>query len=186
MNEKSQKQENSKWERKRERAMRPYTKEKFLFVAQGYLERFPSSVARFETVMERKFMRKKQPVEHGWIIEARDKALKDGFLNDELYGTSVRDSLDRKGLPIVQIKQKLTIKQLDREYISSLMSEIEDDSDAQKKRIMIYCKRKRLGPFLTRELEHDKHYARLRRAGFNHDVVEWVMQQNKDEVDIDL
>ncbi len=174
MNEKSQKQD--KWEKKRERAMRPYTKEKFLFVAQGYLERFPASVARFESVMERKFMRKRQPVERDWIVEARDWALKNGYLNDELYGTSVRDSLDRKGLPIVQIKQKLMVKQLNRDHISELVSEIDNDTDAQKERIQIYCKRKRLGSHILRDLDHDKHYARLRRAGFNHDVVEWVMQ----------
>lgn len=181
MENKAQNKKMDKWERKRERQMRPYTKERFLFAAQSYLERFPSSIARFESVMERKFMRKKQPVERDWINEARDWAIKNGFLNDELYGQAVFDSLDRKGLPPIKIRQKLTVKQLDRSYISDLVSTIDIDLDAQKERIMTYAKRKRLGPFLTRELDEQKHYGRLRRAGFSHDAVTWVMEQAKEE-----
>lgn len=169
---------------KSNRRLRPYSSESFAFAARGYLERFPCTVARFDQVLRRKFMTKKQPVEEQWIKDAIDFGLRNGFLNDDLYAQGVFNSLSRKGLPPIQIRQKMQTKQIDKTRIDELVATIPQDKDAQKDVLLTFARRKRLGLFRAPTIaEKDwdkKDYDKLRRAGFSHDVVYWFLNEYRD------
>ncbi len=167
------------------KTVRPYTAESFAFAAKGYLERFPATIARFDMVLRRKFMNKRQVVEEQWIADAIEFGVRNGFLNDDLYAQGVFNSLHRKGLPPIQIRQKMMVKQIDRERIDALLASVPQDKDAQKGVIVTFARRKRVGQFRAPTLaEKDwdkKDYDKLRRAGFAHDVVSWFLHDYTDE-----
>lgn len=170
---------------KSNRRLRPYTQESFAFAARGYLERFPCTVARFDMALRRKFMNKRQDVEEPWIKDAIDFGLRNGFLNDDLFAQGVFTSLMRKGLPPIQIRQKMLAKQIDKARIDALLASVPQDKDAQKESVVTFARRKRVGMFRAPTLaEKDwdkKDYDKLRRAGFAHDVVAWFLHEYHDE-----
>lgn len=155
---------------------RPYTPESFALAARGYLERFPCSDAKFKEVLRRKFLKRHQRPEKEWIEAAVKLGRKGGFLDDARYGQAVFEGLVRQGLPRVRIQQKLMLKQLDKNLISQLLSTLSQDIETRRGAVQIYAKRKRLGPFSKKPDERD--YARLRRAGFDHDVVHWLLHDH--------
>lgn len=152
---------------------RPYTPESFALAARGYLERFPCSEAKFEEVLRRKFMKRRQKPETAWIAAAIELGKRGGFIDDARFGQAVFEGFVRQGLPAMRIKMKLKQKQLSESQISELLSTLPRDTEARREAVQIYAKRKRLGPFAHKPDERD--YARLRRAGFDHDVVKWLL-----------
>jgi regulatory protein len=96
-----------------------------------------------------------------------------GFLNDALYAKALADSYRRKGLPQRTIAMKLKMKGVE----APDAPEGHDDLNAA----YIYAKRKRLGPFATRERDSQKDLAALARAGFSYDVCKQVIQTSVDE-----
>lgn len=158
---------------KSERPIRPYTPDSFARAATAYLERFPCSEAKLERVLTLKFIKRGQPIEKEWISNAVAEARRIGFIDDARYGQAIFDGYVRQGLPSIRIRQKLQLKQLSEAQISELMATLPNDTETKRAAVAVYARRKRLGRFNPRHPE-PKDYARLRRAGFAHDVVEWV------------
>lgn len=158
---------------------RPYTPDSFARAATAYLERFPCSETRLERVLTLKFIKRNQPIEKEWIKRAVDEARRVGFIDDVRFGQALLESYVRQGLPPIRIRQKLQMKQLSDAQISDLISTIPGDTDARRAAVERYAQRKHLGRFNPRHPD-PKDYARLRRAGFGHDVVEWVCHDSVD------
>lgn len=147
-----------------------------------YLQRHPTSVSHYISVMERKMKRslKAHPDQdiEPFLAFLKDKLVAEftraGFLNDELYASALAGSLRRKGLPQRTIAMKLKLKGVE----APEAPEGHDDLNAA----LIYAKRKRLGPFATRERDPMKDLAALARAGFSYDVCKQVMTINTDDM----
>jgi len=146
-----------------------------------YLQRHPTSVANFLTVMDRKMARslKSHPDQE---VESFRKYLREvlvpdftraGFLNDEVYAKALTGSLQRRGLPKRAIAMKLKMKGLEAPAATD-----EDPSDLET--AVIFARRKKLGPFATKERDPQKDLAALARAGFSYDVCKKVMNNDFD------
>lgn len=141
-----------------------------------YLQRHPTSVAHFLTVMDRKMARslKSHPGQDVDSFKAylREKLVPEftraGFLNDELYAKALTGSLRRRGLPKRTIAMKLKMKGLD------LPAAAEDDpSDLDA--AVIFARRKKLGPYARKQRDPQKDLAAMARAGFSYDVCKKVI-----------
>lgn len=97
-----------------------------------------------------------------------------GFLNDEMYATALAGSLRRKGLPQRSIAMKLKMKGVEA-------PDAPDDHDDLQAGF-IYARRKKLGPFATKEREPQKDLAAMARAGFSYDVCKKVIGAEADEI----
>lgn len=151
---------------------RPYTPESFALSARAYLERFPCSEARFERTMKMKFLKRRQPHEPEWIDAALREGRRLGFLDDNRYGEALLNEYHRQGLPPMRIKQKLQVKQLPSVLITKLIATLPQDTETRRASLDAYARRKRAGPYNPKFAEkRDKDYAKLRRAGFQHDDV---------------
>lgn len=141
-----------------------------------YLQRHPTSVSHFLTVMDRKMARslKSHP---GQDIDSFRKYLRDklvpefmraGFLNDELYAKALTGSLQRRGLPKRAIAMRLKMKGLG-------LPEAQEDDPTDLDAAIIFARRKKLGPYATKERDPQKDLAALARAGFSYDVCKKVI-----------
>lgn len=149
-----------------------------------YLQRHPTSVAHFLTVMDRKMARslKSHP---GQDVESfrrylREKLVPDfiraGFLNDEMYAKALTGSLQRRGLPKRSIAMKLKMKGLEAPAPSE-----DDPTDLES--AIIFARKKRLGPYATKDRDPQKDLAALARAGFSYDVCKRVIGADTDAFD---
>lgn len=143
-----------------------------------YLQRHPTSVSHFLTVMGRKMQRslKAHPDQNMAPFEAylREKLVPDfiqaGFLNDALYARALTGSLQRKGLPKRVITMRLANKGVEAD--EETLAEQDDFSAA-----LLFAKRKRLGPFAKVGREPQKDLAALARAGFSYEVAMRVLKE---------
>ena len=150
-----------------------------------YLQRHPTSVSHFLTVMDRKMGRslKSHPGQDvdSFKVFLREKLVPDltraGFLNDEMYASALAGSLRRKGLPERSIKMKLKMRGVEAPPAP------DDHSDLDA--ALIYAKRKRLGPFAKKERDPQKDLAALARAGFSYDVCKKVIGAEAAEFNAD-
>jgi regulatory protein len=147
-----------------------------------YLQRHPTSVAHFLTVMDRKMKRSLRahpdqdldPFKNFIREKLVPEFERAGFLNDALYANALAGSLRRKGLPERAIQMRLKMKGVDVPDAP----EGHSDLDAG----FIYAKRKRLGPFATKVRDPQKDLAALARAGFSYDVCVKVIKATPDDL----
>lgn len=156
--------------------------EKYLYNSGlAYLQRFPSSVAHFKTVMGRKIDRSCR--HHADQDKAACAALLDkvaaqfaemGYLNDELYLRGMVNSLRGRGLSSRAIIMKLGQKGLPQDDIKTALNiydeEYESDDVSSALRL---CRKKRIGPYGAPDADpaqRQKWLAALARAGFSYDV----------------
>lgn len=140
-----------------------------------YLQRHPTSVSHFITVMDRKMKRslRAHPDQDltPFMAFLREKLVPEferaGFLNDVLYANALAGSLRRKGLPQRTIAMKLKMKGVE----APVAPDDHSDLDAA----IIFAKRKRLGPYATKARDPQKDLAALARAGFSYDVCKRVI-----------
>jgi regulatory protein len=149
-----------------------------------YLQRHPTSIAHFLAVMDRKMQRsaRAHPDQDITLFKkfVRERLVPEferaGFLNDALYASALAASLRRRGLPHRVIANRLKMKGVG----VPLVPEGHDDLRAA----FIYARRKRLGPFATKDRDPQKDLAALARAGFSYDICRRVMSSTGLDADI--
>jgi regulatory protein len=156
-----------------------------------YLERFSTSVENFRRVMRRKVDKsarfyEENTEQHYPLIEDLIERYKTSkLLNDDLYAESKTRSLRRQGNSSKIIQQKLFAKGLSPEVISNAMDkinqELKETNDTHPELVAAerYAKRRRLGPYRTRDIENadQKDLASLARAGFSYEIAKQVLQE---------
>ena len=146
-----------------------------------YLNRFPASSNHFITVMTRKIDRscRAHPDQDRteWITHVKEVVApyfeKLGFLNDELFGKGLFNSLKRRRLSRNEIYRRMTLKGLAREQVNALLSD-ENDGVNDREAVLTFAKKKKIGKFrlLPTHDENEKRrdLGKLARAGFSYDV----------------
>jgi regulatory protein len=127
------------------------------------------------------------------VDEVVEKAVAGGYVDDTRYAQAKVASLRRRGGSRRAIAAKLQAKGLDREAIGEALDAIDrqaveretmDDSagddageNAERVAAVAYARRRRLGPFRTREREErrDRDIAAMMRAGFGYQVAQGVI-----------
>ena len=156
--------------------------EKYLYNSGlAYLQRFPSSVAHFKTVMGRKIDRSCR--HHTDQDKTACAALLDkvagqftdmGYLNDELYLRGMVNSLRGRGLSARAIMMKLQQKGLAQDDIKTVLSLYDEENESDDLGAALrLCRKKRIGPYGAANVEpaqKQKWLAALARAGFSYDV----------------
>lgn len=147
-----------------------------------YLQRHPTSVSHFITVMDRKMARslrvhKDQDIApfQAFVREVLVAEFsRAGFLNDELYARALAGTYRRKGLPERAVAMKLKMKGVE----APDAPEGHDDLAAG----YIYARRKKLGPYATKVRDPQKDLAAMARAGFSYEVCKRVMDTSADDL----
>jgi regulatory protein len=153
-----------------------------------YLERFPASVEQFKRVMGRKIQKscKAHPEqEPGTCLALLDKVVDKfraiGFLNDEGYSSGLARSLKSRGWPKGRIIMRLKEKGISAELIEKIFEDHNPGDDIFD--ALVCMKRKRLGPFATREKPFDKELASMGRAGFDYNAANRALKMSKEDVE---
>ncbi|GJL85367.1 MAG: hypothetical protein DHS20C02_11420 [Micavibrio sp.] len=160
-----------------------------------YLQRFAAGKAHFRSVMLRKV--RKSCMHHedqdfdacaALVNQLADKFEQTGLLDDAAYVRGMVTSLRRRGLSQRAIVAKLAQKGIEQDTtLHALGAHDRDfapggDSDAEKRAALIFCRRKKIGPFATNgKKTHEQFMATLARAGFSFDTVRFVLNIDQEE-----
>lgn len=156
--------------------------EKYLYNSGlAYLQRFPSSIAHFKSVMGRKIERSCRhhaDQDKTACVVLLDKVTAQfaemGYLNDELYLRGMVNSLRGRGLSSRAILMKLQQKGLAADEIKTVLAHYDEEYDSDDLSAALrLCKRKRMGPYAAARPEpaqKQKWLAALARAGFSYDI----------------
>lgn len=160
--------------------------------ALHYLERFSSSAANLQRVLERKMRRRvpggeEMPADAPAMIQAVIEKLKaQGWLNDEAYAEMKARSLHRRGASTRAIRQTLSLKGVAAETRDAALSAVEEEAgrDLDLAAAIALARRRRLGPFRRdgRHEHRDRDLAVLGRAGFPYDLARKVVDAEDEAV----
>jgi len=152
-----------------------------------YLNRFPASSNHFLTIMTRKIDKScrahTEQDRNEWIDHVKDTVIPYftdlGFLNDEMYGRALYNSLKNKGLSSYVIKNRMKLKGVESNLINALCQDTENGVD-DKNAVQIFAKKKKIGKYRTIPIYDDKEKQRdlgkLARAGFSYDLANSVFE----------
>ena len=150
---------------------KPVSREWLMRAAAHYLERYASSSENLRRVLSRKVL--KRTIARGedagdfsaLIEEIVTRFEEFGFLDDEAYAEARTRSLRRKGLSERMVQAKLGQKGVAEEAVGKAL---EKDETTEAEAAIRYAKRRRLGPWRSRERaeRRDKDIAAMMRAGF--------------------
>lgn len=105
-----------------------------------------------------------------------------GYLNDDAYTRGMVTSLRRSGKARSIIVQKLKMKGIAEDAILEQLNAIDeiydglDPREADFQAALKTARKKRIGPFATKEEDFEKSLAKLARAGFSYDICKQVME----------
>jgi regulatory protein len=158
--------------------------ETYLFNAgQAYLQRFPTSLAHFRTVMIHKIKRSLAYHQKPELNECEkmlgavtERFLRLGLLNDEAYRKGLIRSYQNKGLSQKMIAQKLALKSLPTQ---ELQTDMEQDEFLSA---LIFIRRKKLGAYASNK-DPQKMLGSLARAGYSYDIAHKVLSLTMDEIE---
>lgn len=157
-----------------------------------YLERYASSSANLCKILKRKIdrrckLREEDPAEfYELIAPIVERYIASGLLNDEAYAQGQIASMRRRGNSKRAITAKLAVKGIKAEQVDVVL---ENDEIDELQAARNYVRRRRLGPWRTKELseedkaaQHMKDLATLGRAGFSFHHAKIVLSEDKDEI----
>lgn len=153
-----------------------------------YLERFAASTEQFRRVMTRKIRKSctahaDQSLESCFVhLESViSKFQSMGFLNDAGYSTGLALSLKNRGWPRGRIIMRLKEKGIAPELIEQAAPALAPQDDFID--TLVWIKRKKIGPYATREKPFDKNLASLGRAGFDYHSASRALKMSKEEAE---
>ncbi|WP_298963120.1 RecX family transcriptional regulator [uncultured Roseibium sp.] len=167
------------------------TEERLKRSALHYLERYASSAANLQKVLQRKVFKachslELDPEDYDPIID-RVVALcvETGLINDLHYAETKAASMRRRGGSKRKIEAKLIAKGVDRDTLQNVL---ESDDEVELEAAIAFARRRRLGPYRKssdRELRREKDLAAMCRAGFAFEVARQVIDTS-DEIEHSL
>ena len=147
-----------------------------------YLGRYNATTHKFRTVMMNKITKSIKHHEHPPLHDAQewlDVVINDftrlGYLNDQNYSQSYIKGMKDKGFSSRKISQKLNEK-----GISNFLTS--DNAIDDLIQLLKHIKRKRLGAFSTKPINHEKLLANLARQGFGYNECQKALNMTADEI----
>jgi len=162
--------------------------------ATHYLQRYPTTTARFRRVMMRKVDR--SLAHHGDEGGERDRALElldaltvqltdGGWLDDARFVTARVQGLHRRGTSQRAIRAKLAQVGAPEPLVQAALAGLEGDPELAA--ALRLARRRRFGPFQSNEERRverrDKDLAAMARAGFSYGVARRVLEADPDQVE---
>lgn len=148
------------------------TVDDFKRLALDYLSKRIATASHLRKVLERRIHREglDEDTATSWraaIDEAIQSLVRAGLLDDGLYAHARGATLARKGVSRRMVVEQLAGRGVDRELAQETARDLDDERQA-----LLYARRRRLGPFRTREREarRERDVAALARAGFAVDL----------------
>ena len=98
--------------RRAPRKYKPITRQALERMAIGYLQRFPASIKRFRTVMNRKIARAHERApgdssQYGlWLKDVEGLCVRAGLLDDTLLSNGIARTLNRRGSGLRDIRAR--------------------------------------------------------------------------------
>ena len=150
---------------------RPITPEWLFRAAAHYLERYASTTANLRRVLERKVMRRahargEDAAEHLGLVETTvARFVELGLVDDRAFAEGRLASLRRRGTSRRMTTAKLLEKGVEKALVEELVAA---DETSERGAAQAYAKRRRLGPWRSRQREErrDRDVAARVRAGF--------------------
>lgn len=120
---------------------------------------------------------------YDWIDAVIVKCESYGYVNDLNYAKSKVKSMHGSGKSKRSIIAALMAKGVSRDDIDLAIGglEIEDGDDPDRLAAEKYARKRRFGPYRTREADEDKHRkeaASMARAGFSYDIIKQILGGN--------
>lgn len=150
--------------------------------ARRYLERFAAAEADVRRVLANRIRRRGgDPGAHEPAIAAVIADLRAaGALDDRLYARLTADSLNRRGVPVRVIRQRLAAKGIAPDDADAALAALAEGHGDGVDRVAAwaYARRRRLGPFRPadqRAERRDRDLAAMGRAGFDWDLAREVI-----------
>ncbi len=176
----------------RERAPKKITETYLHNSGLYYLQRFAASKAHFRSVMLRKVRKsclhhKDQDFETcaALVEKLAERFEESGLLNDATYLGGMVRSLRRRGLSERAIVAKLAQKGIGASDTARALARYdaeigaegpEGKSDAERRAALVYCRRKKIGPYAKdNNKDPRKFMASLARGGFSFDTIRFVL-----------
>lgn len=163
-------------------------------LSQGYLERaafhylgrYSSSVKNLRRILERKAMRRLEEGEeitaehYEWIDAVVLKSIEYGYVSDSIYAKSKVNAMHKSGKSRQGIIAALMAKGVAREDINVALDELKRESGEDPDLLAAdkYARKRRFGPYRTREADEDKQrkeIASMARAGFSYNIVKQIL-----------
>ncbi len=160
----------------------------------AYLQRFPASTAHFKTVMGRKIKRScafHTDLEEQTCLEMLEPVIVNfqrlGLLDDQAYIRGIVTSLRRRGLSAQAITARLLSKGIPAETAMTAVraydqSEYEGENGELIAALRL-ARRKKLGPYKTREKDEQKELATIARAGFSYEIARNILSMTVEEAE---
>lgn len=165
-----------------------------------YLQRFASSKENFRRVMLHKV--RKSCLHHkdqdfdacaALVDKLAERFEESGLLNDANYLDGMVRSLRRRGLSERAIAAKLAQKGIDPADTARALTRHDTENgaegpeslfDAERRAALVYCRRKKIGPY-AKEGKNDpkKSMSSLARGGFSFETIRFVLNIDLDELD---
>jgi regulatory protein len=154
--------------------------------ALAYLERYASSAENLRRVLTRKVerrcrLRDEEPGPFMPLVETTvRRTVESGLVDDRRYAEARAASLRRRGGSARLIRAKLAAKGVEREAAAAALAD--DTDDAERVAAEALARRRRLGPYRTRDraAHRDRDMAALARAGFPYGLARSVIDGEGD------
>lgn len=171
---------------------RPVTRPRLERIALAYLERFPAPTSRLRQVLSRRIDRSVR--EHGtdpaeaavWLEEVVSLCRRLGYIDDDRFAEARAARLQRSGLGLGAIRQRLSALGLPGESVDGALATLKngEDGDPDLAAALTYCRKRRIGPWRPEEERaenRDRDLAALGRRGFSYDTARRALDSDPEE-----
>jgi len=167
------------------RVPRKMTQSRLENIALHYLDRFATSAENLRRVLTRRV--RKTAYHHetdleqctGWISALIERYQQCNLLDDVAYARAQAASHNRRGKSVRAIRAMLTTKGVPAPIIDEALEGLsEDHADPDLAAAMAYARRRRIGPYRTRERpekDRENELAALARAGFSYGIARKIV-----------
>lgn len=153
-----------------------------------YLQRFAASQAQFRRVMDRKIKlscRDHPDQDYESCTALLDQVIQKfselSYLNDQAYTNGLVYSLTQRGFSRKRIELELGKKGIPRELAAELLPDY--DPDHERAKALRYARRKKIGPFSTRENDQQRSLAALARGGFSYELSSDILAMPREQAE---
>ncbi len=161
-----------------------------------YLARYEVSVSKLKYKLIDRKEKFPYPLEageyHAAIEAVIEKLTVANLLSDERYASARFHQLMSRGKSLNYIRQDLKHAGLNTDIIEEIIEEKQKEAsvDCDEMAAVAYMKKRRLGAFLTKNIERDalfktkqKEIAALARQGFSYDLITRLLAKDKEELE---
>lgn len=158
-----------------------------------YLERFASGTENFRRIMIRKIDRscrhhtdQDRAICRAMLETVIEKFQRSGLLDDAAYAAGAARSLRRKGVSARVALGKLALKGIKPEEAAAALAICdaeESEGNAEFIAALRFARRRRIGPFASKDRDNARELATFARAGYSYDIAEKILRLNAEEAE---